>query len=60
MLTWYGAPADPCTLPHSRVSVLPVSDQGPGMASRFADANEAASGAALATASRLQRVIGRS
>src|SRR5262245_1885810 len=44
-LTWYGVDPDPWHLPHTSVSVAPVSDHGPGVASLRAAATDAASGA---------------
>jgi len=55
MLTWYGVFPDPWHLPQTRVSVLPVSDHGPGVANRRAAFIEASSGAAFSTAARFQR-----
>src|SRR4051794_21572069 len=55
MLTWYGVLPDPWHLPHTKVSVDPVSDHGPDPTSLRAAVREAASGAAFSTAARFQR-----
>ena len=56
-LTWYGDLPLPWHFPHTRISVLPVSDHSAGLVSLRAAVTEESSGASLVTCASVQRGI---
>ena len=56
-LTWYGDFPLPWHFPHTRISVLPVSDHSAGLVSLRAAVTEESSGASLVTCASVQRGI---